>query len=125
MQKLPSMLASVLLSGTFGVFAMVPSAHAQSSSVTLSCDTNFCQASATSPNSPTPFQYNWTYTGIAHLTAPFACDKNGLLGHKSTCSFTCYQPYQDHIIMHVTVSDATGAYIGDASSGAICNGSPL
>jgi hypothetical protein len=117
------MLASMILSGGIALFATVPAVHAQSTGVSLSCGTNYCQASASSPGSPTPFRYNWSFSGIAHLTAPFACDKDGLLGHRPTCMFHCYQPYQDHIIMHVTAVDATGAYIGEASAGALCNGS--
>ena len=123
MQKLPFMLASMILSGTLSLVVMVPTAHAQSTGVALSCGTNYCQATASSPGSPTPFQYDWTYSGTAHLSAPFACDGNGLLGHKASCSFHCNQPYQDHITMHVTVADASGAYIGEATAGALCNGS--
>lgn len=123
MQKLPFMLASTIVSAAFGLVGMVPTAHAQSTGVALSCDTNYCEATASSPGSPTPFRYNWSFSGIAHLSSPFGCDSNGLLGHRATCSFHCYIPYQDHIIMHVTVMDAAGTYLGEASSGALCNGS--
>lgn len=124
MQKLPSMLASIVLSGMFGLFTMTPAAHAQSTGVALSCGVNVCDATAMSPGSPTPFTYNWSFSGTAHLSAPFHCNNSGLLGHKAECTFQCLQPYQDHIIMHVTALDATGAYIGEASAGAVCNGSP-
>jgi len=125
MQKLPSMLASIVLSAAaFGLSTLAPAVHAQSTGVALSCDVNVCNATATSPGSPTPFVYDWSFTGTAHLAAPFHCNNSGLLGHKAQCSFQCLQPYNDHIIMKVTVLDATGAYIGDASSGAICNGTP-
>jgi len=122
MQKLPSMLASILvLSGALGIGAMAP-AHAQTASVGLTCDVNICQASAVSPGSPTPFVYNWSYTGVMHLSSPFRCDSTGPMGHKATCMFQCYQGYQDRVMMNVTVVDAAGALIGTASSGAVCNG---
>ena len=124
MQKLPSLLASIVLSGAFGLWATAPAAHAQSAGVALSCGVNVCDATASSPGSPTPFVYNWSYTGTAHLNSPFHCNNSGLLGHKAQCTFQCLQPYEDHITMHVTVLDAAGAYIGDASAGAICNGTP-
>jgi hypothetical protein len=124
MQKLPSLLASIVLSGVFGLFAVASAAHAQSTGVALLCGVNVCDATATSPGSPTPFTYNWSFSGTAHLSAPFHCNNSGLLGHKAECTFQCLQPYQDHIIMHVTALDATGAYIGEASAGAVCNGSP-
>jgi hypothetical protein len=123
MQKLSFMLASVVAFTGLVLVSVAPAVHAQSTGVALSCGTNFCQATASSPASPTPFQYTWSYTGTAHLSAPFRCNNDGPLGHKSSCGFRCYQPYQDHITMHVNVVDAAGTFIGDASAGALCNGS--
>lgn len=124
MQRTSFAAASMVALVALGMSSFAPVAHAQSTGVALSCGTNYCQASASSPGSPTPFQYTWSYTGTAHLSAPFACNANGPLGHKSSCTFHCYIPYQDHITMHVSVVDAAGGFVGDASAAAICDGSP-
>ncbi|MDO1527522.1 hypothetical protein QMK61_01650 [Fulvimonas sp. R45] len=123
MQKLPFLLMSVAVSGAMAMVGIVPKAYAQSQTgVSLSCGTNFCQASVSSPGSPLPFTYSWSYTGTAHLVAPFSC--NGRLQqHSGSCRFLCQQPYSDHITMHVSVSDANGAFLGSASANAICDGS--
>ena len=123
MQKLPSMLASIVISGASSLFAWAPQVQAQSAAVALSCGVNVCDATASSPGSPSPFQYDWSFSGTAHLSSPFHCNNAGPLGHKAECTFQCFQPYQDRIIMHVTVLDAVGTYIGEASAGAVRNGS--
>ena len=121
MQKKVILSVATLALGALAFGA--PVAHAQSSSsVTLDCGNNYCMASASSPSSPTPFSYNWSYSGLAHMTHPLNC--NGRFGG-SSCTFLCYQPYEDHITMHVSVADANGALIGSASANAICNGSPI
>jgi len=123
MQKAPLALGLFVASCALGMSVVSPRAEAQTTGVALSCGTNYCQASASSPGSPTPFKYTWSYTGTAHLSSPFTCNANGPLGHKSSCTFHCYVPYEDHITMHVSVVDAAGTYIGDASAAAICDGS--
>ncbi|MFK2930297.1 hypothetical protein [Dyella agri] len=123
MQKLPFLLLSIVATGAVATFGVIPKAHAQSQTgVALSCGTNICQATVTSPGSPLPFTYNWSFSGIAHLAAPFSCNGK-LLQHSGSCRFQCLQPYSDRITMHVSVSDANGAYLGDASANAVCNGS--
>lgn len=124
MQKLPFLLASVVVSSAMAMIGVVPKAQAQSQTgVALSCTTNYCQASVTSPGSPLPFTYNWSYTGTAHLSAPFGCNGRRL-SHGGSCSFFCVQPYSDRITMHVGVSDANGAYVGEASANAVCDFGP-
>lgn len=111
----------LLTLGGLGMSVFSPRTEAQATGVALSCVTNYCQAavrglprrSSTRGHSP----------GKAHPRSPFTCNSDGLLGHKSSCVFHCYTPYQDRITMHVSVADASGAYIGDASAAAICNGS--
>lgn len=110
--------ASLIVVGGLAMAASVP-VHAQSQTgVALNCGTNFCEAAVSSPASPQPFKYSWSYTGIMHSNGPLRCGTR-----ISTCGFYCNIPYSDRITMHVSVADANGARVGTASANAVCDGS--